>query len=118
MLVHVTVCSNPLTAALHGPKYWDRVGAIDNRISDIEISADNNIYVGIGILPTDGVYKSATGNAGSWTKLNTGANGFATTGFSRVELACAPSNASVLYALLQSTATMVFCKFFNLLMRV
>jgi len=81
------------------------VGASDNRISDIEIGADNNIYAGIGIFTTDGVYKSATGNAGAWTKLNTGSNGFATTGFSRVELACAPSNASVLYALTQSTAT-------------
>lgn len=81
------------------------VGAADNRISDIEIGADNAIYAGIGLFTTDGVYKSTTGATGSWTKLNTGANGFVTTGFSRIELACAPSNAQVIYAVTQSTAT-------------
>jgi len=80
-------------------------GAVDNRISDIEIGSDNSIYAGIGIFTTDGVYKSTTGAAGSWTKLNTGTNGFATTGFNRIELACAPSNALTLYAVTQSAAT-------------
>ncbi len=81
------------------------VGAADNRVADVEIGADNSIYVAIGIFTTDGVYKSATGAAGSWTKLNTGTNGFATTGFNRIELACAPSNANTLYAITASTAT-------------
>jgi len=81
------------------------VGAADNRVSDIEISADNTIYTSIGLFTTDGVYKSTTGIAGSWTKINTAANGFGNTGFSRIELACAPSNANTLYAVTQSSAT-------------
>ncbi|HMT29595.1 MAG TPA: hypothetical protein PKD91_09980, partial [Bacteroidia bacterium] len=101
---------NGLYKSINGGTTWTKVlgagvGAVDNRISDIEIGADNNIYAGIGLFTTDGVYKSPTGNGGTWTKLNTGLNGFATTGFSRVELACAPSNALVVYAITQSTAT-------------
>ncbi len=80
-------------------------GASDNRVSDIEIAADNSIYAGIGIFTIDGVYKSPSGAAGSWTKLNTGANGFTTNGFNRVELACAPSNANTLYAVTQNSST-------------
>lgn len=98
-----------LFRSMNGGTSWTKVlgsgtGASSNNISDIEIAADNSIYVGIGIFSTDGVYKSATGDVGSWTKLNTGANGFPTSGFQRIELACAPSNASVIYAVTQNTS--------------
>ncbi len=76
-------------------------GSASNSISDVEIATDGTIWCGIGIFSTDGVYKSATGNAGSWNKCNTGANGFPTAGIKRVELACAPSNASIVYAMCQ-----------------
>jgi PKD repeat protein len=96
-----------LFRSTNGGSTWVKVlgagtNAASNSVADIEIAADNQIYVGIGLnFATDGIYKSATGDAGSWTKLNTGANGFPTTGFQRIELACAPSNASVIYALTQ-----------------
>ncbi|MBA3285821.1 MAG: hypothetical protein H0U27_12285, partial [Nitrosopumilus sp.] len=80
-------------------------GAAQNTAADIEMGADNTIYVSIGIMNTDGIYSSTTGNLSSWTKLNLGTNGFPTTGFRRIEFATAPSNANVLYALAQSTAT-------------
>lgn len=81
------------------------VGALQNTAADLEIGADNTIYASIGIYNTDGIYSSTTGNLSSWTKLNTGANGFPTTGFSRIEFATAPSNANLIYAMAQSTAT-------------
>ncbi|MCB9067159.1 MAG: hypothetical protein H6629_05050 [Calditrichae bacterium] len=57
------------------------------------------------IFSTDGIYSSSTGNVGSWTKLNTGTNGFPTTGIERIEIATAPSNANYIYALTQSSST-------------
>ncbi|MDQ2794132.1 MAG: hypothetical protein M3Y12_09010, partial [Bacteroidota bacterium] len=76
------------------------------RVADIEITADNTLFVSMGIFSTDGIYRSATGDAGSWTKLNSLANsGLPTTGYQRIELACAPSDANRVYALFQSSAT-------------
>lgn len=90
----------------NGGTTWTKVlgagtGAVSDRISDVEIAVDNSIYAAGGLFQADGVYKSATGNAGSWTKLNTGTNGFPTTGIQRIELACARSNAQVVYAMAQ-----------------
>jgi len=89
-----------------GGTTWSKVlgagtGASSDRIADVEIAADNAIYASTGLFQTDGIYKSATGNAGSWTKLNTGANGFPTTNIQRIEIACAPSNSQVVYAMAQ-----------------
>jgi PKD repeat protein len=73
------------------------VGAATNNISDVEIAADNYIWAS---TRTNGeIYKSPSGNAGTWTKLNTGANGMPTTG-SRLDFALAPSNAQVCYVFL------------------
>jgi len=72
-------------------------GAPTDNFSDVELAADNSIWT--STLGADGgIYRSTTGNAGAWTKLNTGGNGFPTTGFWRVDIACAPSNASACYA--------------------
>lgn len=93
-----------------GGNTWTKVlgsgaGATTNSIADVEIAADNSIYASAGLFSTDGVYGSATGNAGSWTKLNSGTNGFPSSGHERIELACAPSDASRVYALAQSAST-------------
>ena len=77
-----------------------------NGTADIEIGADNTIFVTSGLFDTDGIYRSTTGNAGSWTKLNTLAgSGLPTTGYQRIEVACAPSDANRVYALFQSAST-------------
>ncbi|MDQ2770923.1 MAG: T9SS type A sorting domain-containing protein [Bacteroidota bacterium] len=77
-----------------------------NGTADIEIGADNTIFVTSGLFDTDGIYRSTTGNAGSWTKLNTLPNsGLPTTGYQRIEVACAPSDANRVYALFQSAST-------------
>ena len=67
---------------------WD-VGA------DIEIAANGDIYASFGYLWSDGkVFKSVNGGA-NWTDISSNVGmGSAR----RVELACAPSNANVLYA--------------------
>ena len=76
------------------------------RVADIEIAADHTLFVAMGIFSTDGIYRSTTGDAGSWTKLNTlTGSGLPTTGYQRIELACAPSDANRVYALFQSSGT-------------
>jgi len=77
-----------------------------SRIADIEVAADNTLFAALGIFSTDGIYRSTSGNAGSWTKLNslTG-SGLPTSGFQRIELACAPSDANRLYALFHLTGS-------------
>lgn len=72
----------------------------------IEIAADNTLFIALGIFSTDGIYRSTTSDACSWTKLNTlTGSGLLTTGYRRIELACAPSDASRVYAMFQSSAT-------------
>ena len=80
------------------------IGA-SNQISDLEIGADGTIYAGIGIFTTGSIWKSKSGNANSWTKLNNGTNGFPTSGFERVEIAVAPNDSNVIYAITQDAST-------------
>ena len=74
-----------------------------DNINDVEIAANGDLYVAIH---SSGIYKSAAslgasqGNVGSWTSTPT--NSF-TGSFTRVEIACAASNASILYALIANT---------------
>lgn len=72
-------------------------GAVTDNFSDVELAADNSIWAST-LGANGGVYRSTTGNAGTWTLLNTGANGFPSTGFWRVDIACAPSSAATCYA--------------------
>ncbi|MBO0360913.1 T9SS type A sorting domain-containing protein [Hymenobacter sp. BT186] len=101
---------NGLFRSSNGGTTWVKVlgsgvGAVSDQIADIEIAADGTLYVGTGLRATDGIYRSSTGNASSWTKLNTLANsGLPTTGYYRIELACAPSRAQRVYAIMQNSA--------------
>ncbi|GAA4034109.1 hypothetical protein GCM10022409_18040 [Hymenobacter glaciei] len=80
--------------------------SVSTRVADIEIAADNTIFVTMGLFATDGIYRSATGNVSSWTKLNTlSGSGLPTTGYNRIELACAPSDANRLFAIFENSAT-------------
>ncbi|MCB0760736.1 MAG: hypothetical protein KDC12_04365 [Flavobacteriales bacterium] len=76
-----------------------------SRGADIEIGADNTIYISMGIFSEGDIFRSTTGNSGSWTHLSPGGNGFPTTGVNRIELACAPSNSNVVYAITQSSSS-------------
>jgi len=64
--------------------------------ADLELGADGAIYVSFGILYYTGeIFKSSTGEAGSWTDITPNGN------FWRIELATAPSDPNRIYALCQ-----------------
>ncbi|MGB3078134.1 MAG: GEVED domain-containing protein, partial [Saprospiraceae bacterium] len=69
-----------------------------DRASDVEIAANGDLYAAFGIGSAGKIFKSLNavdGALGTWTDLSTLvgiANG------QRIELACAPSNANVIYA--------------------
>ena len=86
--------------SVDGGTSWAKVlgagigGGSDDRAADLEIGANGNIYASIGIFSTDGIYRSTDGGV-NWTQIYTSA-----ADEERIELACAPSNANVIYALL------------------
>lgn len=97
--VYVATRRQGLMRSKDGGNSWERVlgqdlGAIENATTDIEITADNELFVCIGNFSTDGIYFSATGDANDWEKRM---NGFPTA-VRRIELTTAPSNANVVYA--------------------
>ena len=74
-------------------------------ITDIDFGADNDLYVsvdGSGVYKSDISNGTAQGDAGTFTHLNTNFSG----GFGRIEVACAPSNASILYAAVEQGSTL------------
>ncbi|HUF08829.1 MAG TPA: sialidase family protein [Rhodothermales bacterium] len=79
-------------------------GASTSRAADLEIAANGDIYATLGLLTTDGVWKSDD-DGETWDKLNTGVNGFPTTGFHRIEIALAPSDSNRVYAVTQDAST-------------
>jgi len=93
-----------LRRSTDGGATWTKVlgsgaTATTDRIADIELAANGDLYATTGIFTTDGIYKS-TNNGTNWTKL---AGGLPTSGYQRIEIACAPSNSSRVYALFQSS---------------
>lgn len=72
-------------------------------VADIEIAADNRIYIGTEKNSTGygggTILYSDNGSSGTWT-VNT--NYSSISGVARVELACAPSNANIVYALIEA----------------
>jgi trimeric autotransporter adhesin len=93
--------SNGVMRSTDGGSTWTKVlgtgtgGGTFNSAADLEIGANGNIYATIGIFEVDGIYRS-TDNGANWTKIYTSA-----ADENRIELACAPSNSDVIYALVQ-----------------
>ena len=79
--------------------------------ADLELSKDGDIYASLGIGDNGGIYLSGyaanganTGNAGTWVNITPNTAGTISTPanyWKRVELATAPSNNDIVYALLQ-----------------
>ena len=76
-------------------------GGATNRAADIEIAANGDLYCSLGVMNQDGIYKSTDGGA-TWTKLS---GGLPASGYNRIELAVAPSNSNIAYAVFQSNST-------------
>jgi trimeric autotransporter adhesin len=71
-------------------------------VSDIELGSNGDIYLSLGIGRHGGIWRK-NALTGSWTKVGgNGLNGLPATAFRRIELATAPNNANVTYALLQN----------------
>ncbi|SHJ36004.1 Por secretion system C-terminal sorting domain-containing protein [Hymenobacter daecheongensis DSM 21074] len=82
-------------------------GSVVNDFGDVKAAANGTLYAAAGLVfsPNDGIYRS-TNNGNSWTRLNTlPGSGLPTSGFERIELACAPSDANRVYAIFQSSST-------------
>ena len=97
--VYVATRTGGLMRSSDGGGSWSQVlgqsnGALYNTTTDIEFTADNELFVAIGNFTTDGIYYSKTGDAGSWEKRMTGMP----TAVRRIEIATAPSDAGVIYA--------------------
>ena len=74
-----------------------------NRASDLEVGTNGVVYATLGIFSTGAVYKTNTtgsskGEIGNWTSITPTGN------YHRIEIAVAPSNPNVIYALCQDNA--------------
>jgi PKD repeat protein len=105
--VYASTNGSGIIRSTNGGTSWSTVlsssvgGASTSRAADIKIGADGTLFAAMGIFSTDGIYSSADGT--TWTKLNTGSNGFPTTGIRRIEIGCAPSDANTIYCLVQGS---------------
>lgn len=86
-----------------GGSSWTRVLPATGtcRAADIERAKNGDLYAALGIFNTDGIYKS-TDNGATWTKLTGG--GLPASGYERIELACAPSDANKILAIMQDAS--------------
>ncbi len=76
--------------------------ATSDAVADIEFTASGNVFACLGIFDVGGIYYSPNGDSGTWHKQTTG---LPASGYQRVELATAPSNDNVAYAVMQSSGS-------------
>lgn len=98
--IYVATRTGGVQRSQDGGLSWEQVlgngnGAARNTACDLELTADGGVFAGIGIFDTDGLYYSDSGDPGSWTKQT---NGFPGSGIWRIEIATAPSDPDVAYA--------------------
>jgi hypothetical protein len=89
----------------NGGTNWTRVksvytgsGTLYDYAADIEVAANGDLYASFGVFSDGKVFKSTNANngaSGTWTDLSAGIGVAAA---QRIELACAPSDANVIYA--------------------
>lgn len=99
--VYVATRIGGLQRSTDGGDNWEKVlgfgvGSTRNSVCDIELTADGGVFASIGIFETDGIYFSSTGDAGTFVKQTTG---LPTSGYFRIEMATAPSDANVAYSI-------------------
>ncbi|MEO5675041.1 MAG: T9SS type A sorting domain-containing protein [Chitinophagales bacterium] len=87
-----------------GGQTWQPVlippGSLNHGICDVEFTRNGGIFATSGIFESGAIYYSDSGDSATWVKQT---NGFPASGIYRVELATAPSNDSVAYAVACST---------------
>ena len=107
--VYACTFSGGLQKSIDGGTNWTKIlgtgvggglagnTAISNVAADVEIAANGDIYCSFGIFSTGKIYRSTDGGT-NWTDITSTNTG------RRIELACAPSNANIVYALFHSTS--------------
>lgn len=90
--VYAATRTGGIRRSTDGGTSWSQV--FTGRICDLEIGADNTLWAA---KQNDDVYISTSGNIGSWSKID---NGFYSSP-ERIEIATAPSNANVCYAIVE-----------------
>ena len=102
--VYVATSASGLMRSQDGGASFKKVlhvpGSQNNSICDVEFTKNGSIFATTGIFQAGAVYFSETGDSGTWVKQT---NGFPTSGIFRVEMATAPSNDSVAYAIAGNT---------------
>ncbi len=100
---HLYVCTREagLMRSLDFGNSWEQVlalhnGSLVNRASDLEIAANGDLFVSMGVSNSDGIYYSKSGDAGSWEKRM---NGFNRSAYYRIEMATAASDSNIIYAI-------------------
>ena len=98
--IYVATRAGGLQRSTDGGATFEKVlgisaGAARNSVCDIELTADGGVFASIGIFETDGIYFSPTGDVNTFVKQT---NGFPSTNIFRIEIATAPSNPNVAYA--------------------
>ncbi len=98
--VYVATRSQGVLRSKDGGNSWEVVlnslnGSIENQATDLDITADNELFVCIGNFSTDGIYFSTTGNVNDWEKRMTGIPNSTR----RIVISTAQSNADVVYAI-------------------
>lgn len=99
--IYVATKTAGLLRSTDGGNSWQTVlafgtGSEKNSVCDIELTADGGVFASIGIFQTDGIYFSPSGDAGTFVKQT---SGLPTSGYYRIEMATAPSDANVAYAI-------------------
>lgn len=90
--VYAATRSGGVRRSTDGGTTWAQVLA--GAAADLEVGADGTLFATIGIFNTGGIYSSSDGL--TWTNRYTSG-----TGEQRIEIACAPSDANRLYAMVQ-----------------
>lgn len=104
-----TIHSGLLRSA-DGGNTWQKLlgsnfnGGYSERVADIEIASDGTLYVSFGIYSSDGIYQSKDGGE-TWVDLIEEGEGLPQENFSRIEMATAPSNSQVAYAVFTDIET-------------
>lgn len=109
--VYAATRNNGVMKSTDNGSTWTKVigngvsGGTNNSACDIELGANQDVYVAFGIGNAGSIFKSSfathganTGNVGNWTNITPAGS------FQRIELSCAPSNANRIYAICASGA--------------
>lgn len=104
--VYVATLAGGVQRSTDGGLTWQKVlgasmGAMVDRMADLEITADHEIFVTAGIFQSDGIYFSTSGDPGTWEKRMSGLP----SDVHRIEMATAPSNGDIAYCIPTSSGT-------------